>query len=131
MGATANAVKMAPSQPVSNCEAVKLEATKYTGWDPSIIAAISEAESLYEGVSCNVKAKGDNHLTYQQNGRTYGYSVSVMQVRILPGREDCDKYDLVVSIKCAHDIYISQRAITGNGYTAWTQYNNGEYLRYL
>lgn len=115
--------------PVTGCEAVRAEASKYTGWDVSIITAIAEAESTthMNGVSkpCDVNATGDKTLTYQANGRTYGYSLSVLQVRILEGREHCDKHDLSTNVKCAHDIW------KGQGYEAWTMYTNGRYLQYL
>lgn len=89
------------------------------------MTAIAEAESTEDGIACNVNASGDDHLTYQLNGRTYGYSVSVLQVRILPGREHCDVKDVAVNVKCAHAIW------KGQGYGAWTVYTNNKYQRYL
>ena len=74
--------------------------------------AIMQAES-----SCNENTTGDTSLTFTQNGRTYGYSVSLFQVRILPGRE--------VNIDCAYHVWKSQ------GYKAWSVYTNGRYLRFL
>lgn len=111
--------------PATPCEAVRAEAAKYPGWDPNIMFAISHEEGFDEGIRCNPKASGDGHLTYQQNGRTYGYSVSALQVRILPGREHCDSYDLAVNVKCAHAIW------QGQGYNAWTEYRNGDYKKWL
>jgi hypothetical protein len=80
------------------------------------MVAISQAES-----HCRHDAVGDTNLTYEQYGRTYGYSIGPLQVRILPGREWCeeDYYE------CAHTIW------SGQGYKAWTVYNNGAYLAYL
>ncbi|MCA9313061.1 hypothetical protein KDA08_01910, partial [Candidatus Saccharibacteria bacterium] len=71
--------------------------------------AIMRAES-----GCDANATGDKSLTYQQNGRTYGYSVSLFQVRILPGREGCDSHDPAVNIPCAAKVYRSQ------GWMAWS-----------
>lgn len=51
--------------------------------------------------------------------------MSVMQVRIMEGREHCDKHDLQVNIKCAYAVW------QGQGYKAWTMYTNGEYKKYL
>lgn len=82
--------------------------------------AIMQAES-----SCNPNATGDRTLTFQQNGRTYGYSVSLLQVRILPGREHCDSHDPATNIACAYQIW------RGQGYRAWSVYTNGKYRRYL
>lgn len=97
-----------------------VEASKYSGWNPALITAIAQAES-----GCRPDATGDGHLTYQQNGRTYGYSVSVLQVRILPGREHCDAHDLSVNVKCAYAIW------QGQGYVAWSMYTNGKYKQFL
>lgn len=63
------------------------------------MTAISKAES-----GCRANARGDNHLTFQQNGRTYGYSLGPLQVRILPGREHCDTFDTATLIKCARQM---------------------------
>lgn len=84
------------------------------------MVAISQAES-----NCRPDAKGDTTITYEQNGRTYGYSLSVLQVRILPGREHCDTHDVATIVKCGYDIFQSQ------GYAAWSVYTNGKYRQYL
>ena len=76
---------------------------------------------------CNVNAKGDEDLTYEENGRVYGYSVGAFQVRILPGREDCDTYDLEKNVECAYNIYVAK----GRGFTDWSMFLNGQYLEYL
>lgn len=81
------------------------------------MVAISKAES-----NCREDAKGDMSLTYTKNGRTYGYSVGSLQVRILPGREWCETGDYY---QCAHNIYKSQ------GYKAWSVYKSGRYKKYL
>lgn len=84
------------------------------------MVAISQAES-----HCRADAKGDTTLTFEQDGRIYGYSLSVLQVRILPGRESCDTYDVSVIVECAHNIWKYQ------GYHAWSVYSNGKYKEYL
>lgn len=81
------------------------------------MVAISKAES-----HCRADAVGDKTLTYTQNGRTYGYSIGALQVRILPGRERCETGDYY---ECAHNIWKSQ------GYRAWSVYTNKRYLDYL
>lgn len=82
------------------------------------MVAISQAES-----HCNENAVGDQTLTYQQNGRTYGYSIGALQVRILPGREHCENKENYW--QCAHAIWQSQ------GYRAWSVYKSGRYLTYM
>lgn len=82
--------------------------------------AIMRAES-----NCNASARGDTSLAYQKGGRTYGYSVGLLQVRILPGREHCDSYNADTNIACAYAIYKSQ------GYSAWSVYKSGKYKQFL
>ena len=84
------------------------------------MVAISKAES-----NCRPEAKGDTTLTYRKNGRIYGYSLSVLQVRILPGREHCDTHNVDINVRCAYAIYKSQ------GYKAWSVYSSNKYRRYL
>ena len=81
------------------------------------MVAISKAES-----HCRADAVGDKTLTFTKNGRTYGYSIGALQVRILPGREWCETGDCY---ECAHNIWKSQ------GYRAWSVYTNKRYLEYL
>lgn len=81
------------------------------------MVAISQAES-----HCRHDALGDTNLTYDENGRTYGYSIGPLQVRILPGREWIETGDYYEG---AHQIWLSQ------GYQAWTCYSNGTYLNFL
>lgn len=117
------AVVEAPVQPqpiLTGCDAVRAEVSKYKDWDVNLMVAISQAES-----SCRVDALGDTSLKYEQFGRTYGYSVSVFQVRILPGREHCDRLDLEVNVKCAYGVWVNQ------GYRAWSVYGSGRYLDFL
>lgn len=66
---------------------------------------------------------GDTSLTWEQNGREYGYSIGALQVRILPGREWCESPDSYW--QCAHNIWL------GQSYNAWTVYNIGKYLEFM
>lgn len=90
-------------------------------WDIETAMAVAKAES-----NCYQEALGDTSLVYMQNGREYGYSKGVFQIRILPGRENCDTYDLVTNVSCAYKIY----SYRGN-FTPWSAYNNGSYLKFL
>lgn len=101
------------------CERFRPLVAKYD-WDVRVMLAIMKAES-----SCNPNATGDKSLTFQRNGRTYGYSVSLFQVRILPGREHCDSYNPVTNIACAYKVW------RGQGYKAWSVYTNSKYKEYL
>ena len=104
---------------VGGCERFQPLLEKYD-WDVRTMLAIMRAES-----GCDPNVTGDTSLTFTQNGRTYGYSVSLFQVRVLPGREACDSHDSATNISCAYMIWKSQ------GYKAWSVYTNGRYLRFL
>lgn len=101
------------------CEEYRSEISKYD-WPVAIMLAIAKAES-----GCRSNARGDGHLTYTQNSRTYGYSLGLFQVRILPGREHCDTNEVQVNVRCAYDIY------KGQGLKAWSVYSNGAYKKHL
>lgn len=101
------------------CEAFRGLVAKYD-WDVRTMLAIMRAES-----GCDPNVTGDTSLTFTQNGRTYGYSVSLFQVRILPGREHCDSHDPATNISCAYRVWKSQ------GYKAWSVYTNGKYAKFL
>lgn len=107
-----------PSHP-NGCEHYVQLVSQYD-WDVATMLAIAKAES-----GCRPAAKGDTTLTYEQNGRIYGYSVGLFQVRVLPGRESCDSFDPQVNVDCAYRIYKSQ------GYNAWTVYKKGTYKKFL
>lgn len=101
------------------CEAFRGLVAKYD-WDVRTMLAIMRAES-----GCDPNVTGDTSLTFTQNGRTYGYSVSLFQVRVLPGREACDSHDPATNIACAYRVWKSQ------GYKAWSVYTNGKYAKFL
>ena len=89
-------------------------------WDVNTMLAIAKAESGHRK-----DAVGDQTLTYQNNGRTYGYSVGMFQIRILEGREDCDTFDIPTNVSCAYRIY------KGQGLSAWSVVLNGSYRQFL
>lgn len=101
------------------CEAFRGLVAQYD-WNVRTMLAIMRAES-----GCDPNVTGDTSLTFIQNGRTYGYSVSLFQVRILPGREACDSHDPATNISCAYRVWKSQ------GYKAWSVYTNGKYAKFL
>lgn len=80
--------------------------------------AIAKAES-----NCDQNAVGDTQITYNENGRVYGYSIGALQVRILPGREHCEAQENYWG--CAHQIWKSQ------GYEAWTTFTSGKFLEFM
>ena len=104
---------------MTDCERLSLELKKYD-WNADLMLAIAKAES-----SCRINAVGDTSIKYVENGREYGYSVGFFQIRILPGREHCDVFDVETNVACAYNIY------KGQGLNAWSVYSNGIYAKYL
>lgn len=90
---------------------------RWSDWDNSLMVAIAQAES-----NCRADALGDTNITFSYNGRTYGYSIGPLQLRVLPGREWCETGDYY---ECAHTIWLQQ------GYKAWSVFTNGRYREYL
>ncbi len=105
----------------NDCDKVVAEIEKYD-WDTKLATAVMKAES-----KCDINTKGDTDLIFEENGREYGYSVGAFQVRILPGREDCDTFDLETNVRCAYNIYVKAE----REFTDWSMYNNGKYREYL
>lgn len=114
--------KILPPMPTKyDCSEIEAEINKYD-WDKETALAVAKAES-----DCDANAYGDQDFVYTENNREYGYSVGAFQVRILPGREHCDTYEVDKNISCAYEIY--QKA--GNNFTPWSMWNNGRYKKYL
>ena len=112
--------RIVPPMPIlADCAKIESEIDKYD-WDKDLATAVMKAES-----QCNTEAHGDEDLVYQQDGRDYGYSVGVFQVRILPGREDCDSYDVATNVACAYKIYTEK-----GGFEPWSGYTTGKYKQY-
>ena len=103
---------------LTGCDYVRAQVSQWDDWDVDTMVAISQGES-----NCSMERVGDTHLTWEQDGREYGYSVGALQVRILPGREHCEASENYW--QCAHNIWL------GQSYQAWTCYWNGDYLKYL
>lgn len=113
-----------PATPLTGCDAVLAEITKYGDWDANIAQAIAQAENR----SCNPTR---HNLTASETHRRYDGSVicvgsyGVMQVGCLHYREGEDRNDLATNVRVAHRVWQS------SGYTAWTMYKNGTYREFL
>ncbi|MBR3180760.1 hypothetical protein IKF63_01630 [Candidatus Saccharibacteria bacterium] len=105
----------------NDCDKVVREIEKYD-WDAKMATAVMKAES-----KCDVNTKGDTDLVFEENGREYGYSVGAFQVRILPGREECDTFDLEKNVSCAYNIYVD----AGRNFKDWSMFLNGKYREFL
>lgn len=93
--------------------------------DARIMKAICEAENT----SKDPKAIGDKHLTFKKNGQTYGMSVGLCQIRIMPDRGITveQMQDPEHNIEYASHLFYK----TKSGFKHWTMYNNGRYQKYL
>jgi len=87
----------------------------------NIAKAIMRAES-----GCRPDAVGDNHITYVQNGTTYGMSCGYFQIRILPGRPSCEQMK-----NPSENIAYAGRLFRASGWRPWSAYLNGSYLKHI
>lgn len=83
--------------------------------------AIMRAES-----GCRHDAIGDNHITYAQNGTTYGMSCGLFQIRFLPGRPNCEQMK-----NPSENIAYAGQLFKGQGFKPWSAYLNGSYLKHI
>lgn len=91
------------------------------GDNAKIAIAIAKAES-----HLNPNAKGDMHIEFTKDGITMGHSCGVFQIRVLPGRPDCETLkDPEFNIKYAKQMF------DRSGFTPWSAYKNGTYLKYI
>ena len=127
--------KVVPPKPTTaDCTQVEQEIAKYD-WDRDLALAVAKAES-----SCEPEAKGDTDIVFdncspdfvegsaecEASHRQYGYSVGVFQIRILPGREHCDTFDVATNVACAYEVYLED----GRSFEPWSGYTSGKYKDY-
>lgn len=110
-----------PNITLKNCDEAIEEIEKYD-WDTGIATAIMKAES-----KCDPNSKGDLNLVFKEKDREYGYSVGLFQIRILPGREDCDTFEIQKNVACAYDLYKANN----DTWTDWSMFNDGKYKDYM
>ncbi len=110
-----------PNITLENCDEAIAEIKKYD-WDITIATAVMKAES-----KCDQNAKGDTDMVFKEKDREYGYSVGLFQIRILPGREACDTFDIKKNISCAYKLYKDNN----DSWSDWSMYENGKYKDYM
>lgn len=83
--------------------------------------AIIMAESRYKS-----DRVGDEHLTYIKNGKVYGDSIGIFQIRTFEDRPDRELLkDPYINIHYAYGMYKKQ------GWSPWSAYNNKSYRKFL
>lgn len=129
--AVAQQTDLAPVKPpdtpaLTGCEAVRAEASKYSDWDINTITAIATSESRYH--QC---IPTEHNLTASETHRRFDGSVicigsyGALQVGCLHYSPDDNRDDLATNVRIAYKVWQS------SGYTAWTEYRNGNYREYL
>lgn len=83
--------------------------------------AIMRAES-----GCRHDSVGDNHITYAQNGVTYGMSCGLFQYRFLPGRPSCEEMKIP-----ERNIEEAAKLWKARGWQPWGAYTSGAYLKFM
>lgn len=83
--------------------------------------AIMRAES-----GCRSDAVGDGHITYVQNGVTYGMSCGLFQIRHLPGRPSCEQMKTP-----SENIIYAGHLFASQGWKPWGAWLNQSYKRFL
>jgi len=86
-----------------------------------IAHAIIMAESRYKP-----SIIGDKHLMYTKNGKVYGDSVGIFQIRTF---EDRPNRELLKDIYI--NVYYAYRLYKKYGWEAWGSYNNKSYRKFL
>lgn len=103
------------------CDAYDDLLARHFGDDIRIAKAVMRAES-----GCRADAVGDGHITYVQNGTTYGMSCGLFQIRFLPGRPNCEQMkNPSENIAYAGQLYHSQ------GFRPWSAFLNQSYLKFI
>lgn len=86
-----------------------------------IAVAIAKSES-----GLNPNAKGDIPIQFWHEGRLIGHSCGIFQIRVLPGRPDCETLkDVDKNIEFAKKLW------ERSGWTPWSNFKNKAYLKYL
>lgn len=95
---------------------------KKWGTECKVAIAVMKAESQGDP-----RRIGDKHLTFWKEGREYGASYGLFQLRDLPGRfnNPQDMLDEDKNIDYAYAMYQK------SGWRPWSAYTNKTYLRYL
>ena len=107
--------------PYTSIVTIEDKIKKAFGKDWKVALAIAKAES---GLDTN--AVGDKHIEFVKNGKVYGHSCGIFQIRVLEGRPDCESLqDVDKNIEFAKKLHKER------GFTPWSVFNNKKYLKYL
>lgn len=117
-----NTVTPIVTSTVSTCDSFDALIVENFGAENLITAkAVMKAES-----SCRVDAVGDGHITYVQDGITYGMSCGLFQIRMLPGRPPCSEMH-----DPSKNIAYAGRMFKASGWKPWSAFTTGKYKQHL
>ena len=97
----------------NGCEQYRVLVSQYTDWNVDMMLEIMKAES-----GCRPQA---NNAGTNTDGTT---DCGILQVNSIHGYSCSDLYNPEFNIQVAHKIWL------GQGYKAWSSYNNKHYLRF-
>lgn len=107
-------------QSPSSIEDKILKAWEGTG-EGHIAVAVAKSES-----GLRTDAVGDIPLEYWHEGKKIGHSCGIFQIRVLPGRPDCETLkDVDKNIEFARKLYDK------SGFYPWSNWKNNAYLKHL
>ena len=95
--------------------------TRYFGNDAPMAIAIAKCES-----SLDYKRIGDQDKQYYKNGRLYGKSCGLFQIRLFPNRPDCDYL-----LDTENNVKYAKQLFNKKGWQPWSCYTNGNYKKFL
>lgn len=117
-----------PVQPLTPCDQMRAEISKYTDWDARIVSAIAEAENQACNPLIHNLSATETHKGADGSVICIG-SYGVLQVGCLHYSEGEDVNDLSTNIRLAHKAWLS-REEWGVGYEAWTMFTNGTWKEF-
>lgn len=89
--------------------------------DPRTALAVAKAES---GLVAD--RVGDTHIEFTRDGVTMGHSCGLFQVRVLPGRPDCE------TLKDARtNIAFARKLWEKSGWSPWSAWKNGSFKKFM
>jgi hypothetical protein len=113
----ANISRMASA---SSIETLIRQAWAGTG-EEEIALAIAKSES-----GLRADAKGDLPIQFYHEGKLMGHSCGIFQIRVLPGRPDCETLkDPKFNVEYARKLYDRSH------FQPWSNYKNERYLQFL
>ncbi len=95
--------------------------SRYFGADALIAIAIAKCES-----SLDPHRIGDKDKQFYKNGKLYGKSCGLFQIRLFPNRPNCDYL-----LDTENNVKYAKKLFDKKGWKPWSCYTNGNYKKFL